>query len=237
LTVAAMVLLAVMVGGYALMSRFGNSPDRMVSAPTGGTQNANSSAAPPTSVANANSNTSATAKAFMRYHLLLSPSALDEQTRSLGNEPIPAGQSLQFSFNASEDGFLYMLGVDGQGNPVVMPLGTLVATAEVKAGQETVLPALAHIKVNNEPGTENFTVIYSEAVLNLPFARETLPIDGTFRKLTTDEQRKIKELRQQSALSIVSFSGGQDNGTALVLLEGPRGNKPVVFDIKLQLKR
>jgi hypothetical protein len=64
-----------------------------------------------------------------------------------------------------------------------------------------------------------------------------LPIDGTFRKLTQDEQRKISELRQQSAPATVSFTGRDDNGTALVRLNGSRSTRTVVFDIKLQLKR
>jgi serine/threonine-protein kinase len=237
LTVAAMALLAVMVGGYALMQRFGSSPERSA------TSNANIQPAPitttttPTTGGASNTNSSATGREFMRYHLLLSETALDEQMRALGDEPVPAGQSLQFSFTANEDGFLYMLGHDEQGNTVVMPLGTFVPPAAVKADQETELPVLARIKLNSTPSTEIFTVIFSDAALEIPFAGESLPIDGSFRKLTIDEQRKIKELRQQSPRASVRFSGGQDDRDAFVMLEGERNGKPVVFDIKLQLKR
>ncbi len=243
-TVAAMVMLAVMVGGYALMQKLGSSSDtRSTNAPTTA-QNANTKAntntgsdATPIVGTNANSNTSATQKAFMRYYLLLSDSPLDEQTHALGNEPVPVGQSLQFSFTASEDGFIYMLGHDGQGKEVVMPLGTFVAPSAVKAGQEIELPVLAHVKLNSEPGAEIFTVIFSEDALDLPFAGEALPLDGSFRKLTAEEQRKVKELRQQSAPARVSFAGEPKTGFASVALDGERGNQPVVFDIKLQLKR
>jgi serine/threonine-protein kinase len=244
LTVAAMVLLAVMVGGYAFMQRFGSSNSNSSNADRNVTANANTNApgvatttSTPPMVGMSNANSSVPGRAFMRYHLLLSESVLDEQTRSLGDEPIPAGQSLQFAFNSSEDGFLYMLGHDEQGSTVVMPLGTFVAPAALKAEEETELPALARIKLNSAPSTETFTVIFSDAALNIPFAGETLPMDGTFRKLTVDEQRKIKELRQQSAPASVKFSGGQDDGDAIVMLSDERKGKPVVFDIKLQLKR
>ncbi len=242
LTVAAMALLAVMVGGYALMQRLGSSsvgssPDR------NSTANANIQRAPTTAAtpmpgtAMTNSNSSATGREFMRYHLLLSESGLDEQTRSNGSAPITAGQVVQFSFNSSEDGFLYILGHDDLGHEVVMPLGTFVAVAEVKAGQETEAPVIPVIKLSSTaPDTEIFTVIFSDNALAIPFAGETLPIDGTFRKLTVDEQRKIKELRQQSAPASVSFSGSQDKGDAIVMLSGDRKGRPVVFDIKLPLK-
>ncbi|MBV9958773.1 MAG: protein kinase [Acidobacteria bacterium] len=238
LTVAAMALLAVMVGSYALMQRFAGSSDRSLTA------NANRSNAPTTTgggpqpdttTTTANSNESATGRELLRYHLLLSESALDDQTRVLGDEPLKAGQSLQFSFETSADGFLYMLGHDEQGSPVVMPLGTLVAAAPVRAGQETEVPVLARIKLNSEPSTEVFTVIFSEDALDLPFAGESLPIDGTFRKLTVDEQRKIKELRQQGARASVRFNGGQDDGDAIVTLSDERKARPVVFDIRLRL--
>jgi hypothetical protein len=229
LTVAAMVVLGVMIGGYAMFQRFG------ASSPNLDTRSANTAAPPPRSTTNSNVN--ATENAFMSYYLLLSSSALDGKQRVLGNKPVPMDSSLQFAFNVREDGVLYLLGEDGQGNPVVMPLGTLQASAEVKAGQASLLPSLARIRLNSKPGIENFTVIYSAEAIDLPFASELLPIDGTFRKLTQDEQRKISELRQQSASSTVSFTGGDDNGTALVKLYGNRGTGTVVFDIKLQLKR
>ncbi|MBC7909426.1 MAG: hypothetical protein H7Y30_02935, partial [Pyrinomonadaceae bacterium] len=235
-TVAAMLLIAVMVGGYALMQRFGSGSADRQNAPTAGAQNANASTTAP-DTATSNSNTSAAGKSFLTYRLLLSPSALDAQTPALGNEPVAAGQSLQFSFKASEDGFLHMLGEDGAGNPVVMPLGSFIATAAVQAGEETELPMLARIKLNSSPGTETFTVIYSDAALDLPFASEPLPLDGSFRKLTTAEQGKIEKLRQQSAPATVSYRGGQEDGEAHVSLKGERAGRPVVFDIKLNLKR
>jgi serine/threonine protein kinase len=239
LTVAAMVVLAVMVGGYALMSQLGGRADKNIAPSTtgGSSQNANANKAAPTSVADANSNARATEKAFMSYYLLLSPSALDEQERALGNQPVKAGQSLQISFNASEDGFVHMLGEDGKGHPVVMPLGTFVAPAAVKAEQETELPVLARIKLNGTPGTENFTVIFTNTAIDLPFASEPLPLDGSFRKLTDEEQRKVRELRQRSAPARITFFGGQETGIANVVLDGERNGRPVVFDIKLELKR
>jgi serine/threonine-protein kinase len=242
LTVAAMALLAVMVGGYALMQRFAGSSDRNLTANANtNTRNAPTTGGGPlpdtTTTTTANSNASATGRELLRYHLLLSETALDDQTRALGNEPLKVERSLQFSFETNEDGFLYMLGHDEQGSPVVMPLGTLVAAAPVRAGQETEVPVLARIKLNSEPSTEVFTVIFSEDALDLPFAAESLPIDGTFRKLTVDEQRQIKELRQQGARASVRFSGGQDDGDAFVTLSDERKGSPVVFDIKLQLKR
>jgi hypothetical protein len=115
----------------------------------------------------------------------------------------------------------------------------VIAPVEVTAGEEKDAPVLARIRVNEKPGTENFTVIFSGEPLVLPFATATLPVNGTFRKLTADEKRKVEELKQQSPPVTVDFAGGQDNQTALVKLNNSegRGAKTVIFDINLKLQR
>jgi hypothetical protein len=143
---------------------------------------------------------------------------------------------LQFVFMPSESGYLYALGRNEQNEPVVFPLGDLTAAAAVTAGEEAAVPSFARVKLNSKPSMEEFTIIFSEKPLALAFATETLPLDGSFRKLSLDERRKIDELRQEAAPSTVRFHGDQDNATALVMLSGARGSKPVVFDIKLRLR-
>jgi hypothetical protein len=174
----------------------------------------------------------------MRYHLLLSPTALDEQERATGAEPIRPGQSLQFVFTPRESGYLYALGRNEQNEPIVIPLGDFTAGVSVTKGEEQAAPQLARVKLNSEPGAEEFTIIFSDKPLQLPFASETLPLDGSFRKLSADERRKIEALRQEAPAPTVRFSGGSTDGAALVMLSpGERASHVVVFDIKLRLER
>jgi serine/threonine-protein kinase len=238
LTVAAVAVIAVLAGGYAMIFNLNRSAsDRHASsnapvsnAPAPATGSSNSSA-------NANSSVDAVNNSFLRYHLLLSPTALDTQRRATGQQPIRPGQSLQFVFTPRESGYLYALGRDERNEPVVFPLGDLTAAAAVTAGEEAAVPSFARVKLNSKPSLEEFTIIFSEKPLPLAFATETLPLDGSFRKLSMDERHKIDQLRQEAAPSTVRFSGEGDNETALVMLSGARNGKPVVFDIKLRLRQ
>jgi hypothetical protein len=143
---------------------------------------------------------------------------------------------LQFAFTPRENGYLYALGSDEQNAPVVFPLGDFTAAVAVTAGYEAAVPSFARVKLNSKPSLEEFTIIFSEQPLPLAFATETLPLDGSFRKLSTDERREIDRLRQEAAPSTVRFTGDEDTGSALVLLAGERTGRPVVFDIKLRLR-
>ena len=118
----------------------------------------------------------------------------------------------------------------------MMPTAMLNPELQVTAGEEVEVPQLAAIKLNDEPGTDGFTMIFTEQPLKLPFVSETLPLDGSFRKLTADERQKIDELRRAGASVKIEYTTS-DGGTALVKLADERGSKPVVFDIKLKLER
>jgi serine/threonine protein kinase len=236
LTVAAVMVIAVLAGGYAMLFNLRSASDSSVSstAPSGSAPRP--SAGSSNVSTNSNSPVDAVNNPFLRYHLLLSPTALDTQRRATGEKPIPPGQSLQFVFTPRESGYLYALGRDEQNEPVVFPLGDFTAQAAVTAGEEASLPSLARVKLNDKPSLEEFTIIFSEKPLPLAFATETLPLDGSFRKLSMDERREIDQLRQEAAPSTVRFSGEGDNGTALVMLSGARNGRAVVFDIKLRLR-
>jgi serine/threonine-protein kinase len=236
--VAALLLLA--VGGFALWQwRAGTTTER---------SNANQTKNTASETQDASANTDAvtppidetpvsTDGAFMRYHLLLSPTALDEQKSASGRDAIEPGQSLQFAFKSNESGYLYMIGHDDEGNAVVIPLGDTTAAANITAGEEMGLPQLARVKLNDKPATENFTAIFTDKPLTLLFAVGMLPLDGSFRKLTADERRRIEELRKEAAPALLEFEGEKENQTAIVRLTEERGPRPVLFDITLKLQR
>jgi serine/threonine protein kinase len=249
LTVAAVAVIAMVAGGYSIMRSLwmGGAPsasptnrpaassvNRPGAAETGG---GNSNASGNTS-ATANSPAATSAETFMRYHLLISPSVLDEQKRVAGDERVQTGQSLQFVFTPAQSGYIYMIGRDSQKNLVVIPLGDLVAVKQVEAGEEAVAPALARVKVDDSPGEEIFTLVFSKESLKFSFAAETLPLDGSFRKLSAEDRRLLDELRKNSPPVAVTFSGDKNERTALVRLSGENaGDRGVVFDIKLNLRR
>jgi eukaryotic-like serine/threonine-protein kinase len=176
--------------------------------------------------------------AFIRYHLQLASTILDEWVPNSGRDPIAAGQIVQFIFKSRESGYLYMFGHDDVGNTIVMPLNAndlekVTAGAKVTASQEGVFPSIPLIKLDASSGEEDFTVFFSDKPLAFPFVNATLPLDGSFRKLTADEQRQLDELRKQAVPASVQF----DEDAAAIKLESERGTKPVVFDIKLKLRR
>lgn len=176
--------------------------------------------------------------AFIRYNLLLNQSVLDSPVIASGRDPVKAGQIVQFDFRFRESGYLYIFAHDNDGNMIVMPVGDaegmekLMAGAQVTAGTEAVVPSLPLVKLDSPSGVENFTVLFVNKPLTLPFASATLPLDGSFRKLTADEQRQVEELRKQSAPTTLQFNGD----IVMVKLDGERGSKPVVFDIKIKLQ-
>ncbi|HEX8748796.1 MAG TPA: protein kinase [Pyrinomonadaceae bacterium] len=244
LTVAAVAVIAVFAGGYSIIRSLWTGAERSAttaSAPA----NRNSQGAPAAGSGSTNANRAASntsvpgaAKEFIRYHLLLSPSMLDEQKRTAGEERVATGQSLQFVFTASQSGYIYMIGRDSQKSPVVIPLGDLEAGKQVEAGEETPAPVLARVKLDDAPGEEIFTAIFSTQPLKFSFASETLPFDGTFRKLTAEDRELLEDLRKNSPSTTVTFSGERNVRTALVKLSGENaGDKAVVFDIKINLRR
>ena len=241
--VAAILLLA--VGGYALWQwRAGRIRERRAAYQARNGSNIAEDAPTVDAPANTDSapvadgeKTVVTDGVFMRYHLLLSPTILDDQVRAAGRDPVKAGQSMQFAFTSRESGYLYVIGHDDEGKPVVIPLGDVTAVATVPAGIEIEAPQLARVKLNDKPVTESFTVIFSDKPLTLPFASGTLPLDGSFRKLTADEKRQIEELRKEAAPVTTGFEGDGENQTAIVRLAEGRGSKPVIFDVNLKLQR
>jgi serine/threonine-protein kinase len=247
LTVAALALVAMVAGGYSIMRSLWmgsvqNSNTAVnrpaASSPSVAPGSGNTSASNGNATANANTAAPGSYKDSMRYYLLISPSVLDEQKRVAGDEKIAPGQSLQFVFTPSQSGYIYMIGRDSQKNPVVIPLGDLVGVKQVEAGEETTAPALARVKLDDAPGEENFTVVFSKEPLKFSFASETLPFDGSFRKLTAEDRRLLEDLRKNSPPVAVTFSGDKSERTALVQLRGENaGDKPVVFDIKINLRR
>src|SRR5947209_4435037 len=127
--VAAFLILA--VGGFALWKwRSGIRAERRRTANTHSSQASDSEVATNETPANKNSgttsdnnNTTAMGNAFMSYHLLLTPTMLDEPVTASGRDSIPSGQIAQFAFKPRESGYLYMFGRDSDGNLMVMPLG------------------------------------------------------------------------------------------------------------------
>ncbi|MCA1558144.1 MAG: hypothetical protein LC731_06345, partial [Acidobacteria bacterium] len=235
------------VGGVSVM-QYLRTGSRVNESANSSNRNRSSAAAPATGGGNPAANTSTSTnvnraapgetKEFMRYHLLISPSLLDEQKRAASDERIPPGQSLQFVFTASQSGYIYMIGRDSQKNWVVIPLGDLVAVKQLEGGEQTPAPALARVKLDDSPGEEIFTVVFSGEPLKFSFASETLPLDGSFRKLTAEDRRLLEDFRKNAPPAAITFSGEKNDRTALVSLGGGNaGNKPVVFDIKLNLRR
>ncbi len=246
LTVAAVLVITVLGGGFWTFLQVRNSGTESASSNMTPRRPSVAAGNPATSNANSTANTNSTVpgEAVMSYYLLISPTILDTQKRVTGEEAIPPGQSLQFVFKPSVDGYVYAVGHDSRGNRVSFPLGDLDADMSglkigkvVKAGQENPAPVLARIKLDDMANTAEFiTIIFSREPLKASFLSATLPMDGSFRKLTADELRQLYELKKESPPVQTRYAGANNDRMALVQQSVENG-KPVVFDIKLKLER
>ncbi len=227
------LLLIVGAGGYAVIHFMGNS--------------ANNNATR-TDSANGKNGTSGTDLAaggheVGRYWLEVNTGGQGDAIRVGDPVPMRSGQDFKFHFSPSENGYLYIIGPGNKNAPTTFltarPVGNSW-TNEVKSGLDFVFPSDSSkdhywITLDNTPGTDEFTIIFSTKRLT------TAPdfLEGPARhELTPEEQQILEKLREQFKANSVSAEVIKTGATPFVSVKVPQNadGTPVIFKVRLEHK-
>ncbi|HEX5885103.1 MAG TPA: protein kinase [Pyrinomonadaceae bacterium] len=177
-----------------------------------------------------------------RYWLELEPAASGAQSnRIAGLVPLASGQSFKFHFAFNEEGYVYIFGPGENNQPTAFlttnPLPESgVRSNKVTKGVEFSFPSGSgnNVTLDKNPGTDNFTVIFSRTQLPSPsFLNE--PVTG--RPLSPAQQAELKSFVSKYQEKRVVTELDESNARApfvRVKAAPDQTSDPVVFDIRIQ---
>jgi serine/threonine-protein kinase len=165
----------------------------------------------------------------------------EKPTRVAPLVPIASGQSLKMHFTFDEDGYVYLVGPGPDANQPTAFLTSKPApesnlkTNEVKRGVDFTFPAgEAWLTLDKNPGSENYTVIFSTSKLTEP-AFLNAPVN--IKALTSAEQSDWSEFvtKYQAKPPKTEVDGSNRDGPSVRVKVAPSetGN-PIIFDIRIQ---
>ncbi|MDT7541515.1 MAG: eukaryotic-like serine/threonine-protein kinase [Acidobacteriota bacterium] len=156
-----------------------------------------------------------------------------------GTFALASGQQFKFHFSPASRGFLYVVGPGERNAPTTFltaePTTGLLKTNLAAAGADFTFPYGAGqvLQLDKNPGTEEYTVIFSPTPLLEP---KFLSARGG-HALSPTEQKQLEDLRARAqtnapALEDVKESGGE----RVVLVNVPKDTTagPVVFDVRIE---
>jgi len=195
---------------------------------TGSTATGRSSSAPVTAP-----------KEISRYWLELEkPSA-----KVAGLVPIASGQSLKMHFVFSEDGYVYIVGLGSGNQPVAFLTSKPAAMSGLETNRTQQNADLSFprgdgnwLTLDNKPGTENYTIVFSKTPLAAP-AFFNAP--AAEKALTSAEQSEFKDFIASYKAKPPTTELDESNSTSpfvrVKVLPDQAGN-PIVFDVRIQHK-
>jgi len=177
-----------------------------------------------------------------RYWLELEPATSGAQTTKVaGLVPLASGQSFKFHFAFNEEGYLYIFGPGEKNQPTAFlttkPLPqTGVTSNKVAKGVEFSFPSGSgnNVTLDKNPGTDNFTVIFSRTQLSSP-SFLTEPVSG--KPLSAAQQAELKSFVSKYQEKRVATELDESNPQApfVRLKAAPdQTGAPIVFDIRIQ---
>ena len=218
-----LILLAAGVGGFLLWNKSRSS--------SRATANANAN----------NTGAVTTPKEVSRYWLELEP-AKDggEKTQVAALVPIASGQSFKFHFTFDEEGYLYIVG-PGDKNRLTAFLTTKpspntgLSTNKVSKGADFSFPkGEFSLTLDNKPGTDNFTVIFSKEQLSSPaFFNEPVTGEPLSASQQTDLKSFVSKYQGKPPLTELDESNPRAQFVR-VKIAPDQSNNPIVFDIRIQ---
>src|SRR5215813_2505249 len=223
------VLLIAGIGGYFVMSAMMNKP----AANTAKTD----------TPANKNTTDIAAGHEAGRYWLELNSEGKSDNVRAGEELTMNSGQQFKFHFSPSENAYLYIIG-PGNGNVPTTFLTDKpdkdfgVSTNEVKSGQDFRFPAdngknESWLNLDKNPGTDEFTVIFSGSQLNSPaFLNE-----AALHELTDAQQKELGELVNQWRGNLLGTEVIKTGSAPFVSVKIPQTateGAPIVFKIRIE---
>ena len=178
-------------------------------------------------------------KEISRYWLELEkPSA-----KVAGLVPIASGQSLKMHFVFSEDGYVYIVGLGSGNQPVAFLTSKPAAMSGLETNRTQQNADLSFpsgdgnwLTLDNKPGTENYTIVFSKTPLAAP-AFFNAP--AAEKALTSAEQSEFKDFVASYKAKPPTTELDESNSTSpfvrVKVLPDPAGN-PIVFDVRIQHK-
>src|SRR5438132_9512967 len=156
-----------------------------------------------------------------------------------------SGQKFKFHFSPSDNGYLYIIGPGNKNAPTTF-LTAKPATAygvktnEVKSGQDFAFPADTGktenwLNLDESPGTDEFTVIFSGVAL----AHPDFISSPALHELTSDEQKQLNDFLSQSKPNLLGTETVKSGASPFVSVKIPQnaeGNASVVFKIRIEHK-
>jgi hypothetical protein len=149
-----------------------------------------------------------------------------------------SGQRFRFHFKPAERGYLYIIGPGEGGNAQTILLTAQGAgplkTNLVGAGADFAFPSWTKLKLDVQPGADEFTFIFSTKPLNAPAF-----LAGKFmHALTTGEVSELEEFRSQFKSDAPAVSVGGDDAERRVVVNAPATTegRPLIFDVRINHK-
>jgi len=150
-----------------------------------------------------------------------------------------SGQRFRFHFMPQERGYLYIIGPGAGGNAQMTILTAQGAGALksnlVGAGADFAFPSMngAKLKLDDTPGSDEFTFIFSPTPLMSPSF-----LAGKFlHELTPAEVKELEDFRAQFKSDAPAVAVKDDGGEKRVVVSAPQpatsGGKPVIFDVRI----
>jgi serine/threonine protein kinase len=193
-----------------------------------------------TTPSNTNSGPVVVAEEISRYWLELDKGKA-ASTHVAGLVPLASGQALKMHFTFTENGYLYVIG-PGQGNkPTAFLTSKPLPESGVKTNQvirnvDYSFPAgdENNLTLDKNPGTDNFTVIFSPAQLSSP-AFLNAPVTG--EPMTDAAQQELQSFiakyREKAPVTELDESNRESPFVRVKVVPDKTGN-PIVFDIRIQ---
>ncbi len=216
------VLLVAGVGGFLLWKKSSSSGG----ATTNSTNNSTEVATTPREIS--------------RYWLELEPAKEGgPKTQVAGLVPVASGQRFSFHFIFDEDGYLYIFG-PGHNNQATAFLTTKPSpdtgfiTNKVSKGNEISFPKGDTLSLDTNPGTDNFTIIFSKSQLSSP---SFLDMQVNFEPLSASQQADFKAFlsKYQGKPPVTELDESNPNAQFVkVKTASDPSNNPIVFDIRIQ---
>ena len=181
-----------------------------------------------------------TPKEISRYWLELEPAQKGgPKTRVGGLVPVASGQRFSFHFTFDEDGYLYIFG-PGDNNQLTAFLTSKplpdsgVTTNKVSKGNVFSFPKGNTLTLDTNPGTDNFTIIFSKSPLSSP---SFLDMPVTFEPLSAGQQADFKAFfsKYQGKPPVTELDESDPKAPFVkVKTTSDLSNNPLVFDIRIQ---
>jgi len=226
LLIAAVVVLFVVLGAGVAGFLIWNKSRSNTVATTGPTSNTNVAPAAPREIAS--------------YWLELEPpSAGAKAPRVAALVPLASGQSFRFHFVFSESGYVYIFGPGEKNQPTAFlttkpwPDSGVKNNRVTQGGDFSFPSGTGYTTLDNKPGTDVFTVIFSRNALQSPaFLNDPV----TLKPLSAAEQAELKAFvaKYQGPPVTENDESTPDAPSVRIKVPPDQTGNPIVFDIRIQ---